>query len=91
MKKSGRLLYEPPRARDLSASSVSGMIPLGICENGSNPIAATCYNGTIPIQSDVCSPVGTLPLRGRCDSGGNAAEGCSLGSSVDDCVAGLTF
>jgi hypothetical protein len=91
-KKMGKKLYEPPYVKDLSSWSVSGQdSPLGICENGSSPISYTCADGSVPTQSDVCTPTGTLPTRGRCSQGGNAAEGCAAGSFVTDCVTGTAF
>ena len=73
-------IYEPPRGRDLSTFSVSG-VPLGICENGFNPITETCSPGTNPEQDPAaCWPSGLVPERGRCTTGGNAVEGCYLGS-----------
>ncbi len=85
-------IYEAPSAIDLSGISANGQdSTLGICEAGNSPIAYTCADGVHPEQSDVCSPVGTLPERGRCSQGGNAAEGCDAGSAVDDCVSGASF
>ena len=89
--KKARRAYEPPRARDLSAFSVSGQWPMGICEHGQSPITFTCQDGPNPTQPTACSPTGTLPTRGRCTQGGNAVEGCFNGSGVNDCVSGGSF
>ena len=76
-----RPLYDPPRGRDLSTFSARGRVPLGICQVGSNPIWETCASGSNPQQDPAaCSPVGLLPERGRCTTGGNAVEGCVNGS-----------
>ena len=73
-------IYEPPRGRDLSTFSVSG-VPLGQCKNGSIPITFTCETGGNPEQDPAaCWPVGNIPEQGRCTTGGNAVEGCVLGS-----------
>lgn len=80
MKKSERLLYEPPRARDLSAFGVSGQIgPLGMCVDGSELTFEVCTPlGDFP-GGGVCSPNGLLPDIGYCDLGQVAVEGCVSG------------
>jgi len=79
MKKSERLLYEPPRARDLSAFSVSGQIgPKGMCIDGSDLTFEVCKDGDRP-EEGACSPTGISPQFGYCDKGNVAAEGCVSG------------
>ncbi len=79
--KDTRPLYEPPRARDLSAFSVSGQEPLGVCETGISPVAFWCTDGSKPEQDPAaCSPTGYSPERGGCASGAKASQGCTAGS-----------
>jgi len=79
MKKSERLLYEPPRARDLSAFSVSGQIgPKGMCVDGSDLTFEVCASGRSPLGG-ACLPTGVAPDFGYCDYGNKAVEGCESG------------
>ena len=43
-KKEKRPIYEPPRARDLSAFTVDG----GTCTNGGGPDGVGCEAGSVP-------------------------------------------
>jgi len=62
-------LYEPPRGRDLSTVSASGLVPLGTCESGNRPFEACVFGG---------DPEGTNP---PCELGNYAnAPKCSFGS-----------
>lgn len=76
--KDTRRLYKPPRARALSASSVSGQEPLGICSDGSALTFGECAYGDSP-AGGACSPSGLLPTLGYCSEGNNAVEGCTSG------------
>ena len=67
--------YEPPRARDLSALSVSGQGPAGMCLNGSGLTSDNCTSGPSPVGGK-CDPNGVSPDYGYCNIGGAAAEGC---------------
>jgi hypothetical protein len=80
MKKSERLLYEPPRARDLSAFGVSGQTgPMGICIPGTALTSQFCANGDVPAGGE-CLPTGDSPHFGYCTLGDLAVEGCKTGS-----------
>ena len=80
MKKSERLLYEPPLARDLSAFGVSGQTgPMGMCVDGSDLTFQVCKPlGDGPAGGE-CSPTGDFPQFGYCDYGNMAVEGCDSG------------
>ena len=79
MKNSELPLYQPPRARDLSASSVSGLLPMGSCEDGSALTSGECADGSVPVGG-TCLPNGFIPDRGYCRTGDKAVEGCTSGS-----------
>ena len=80
MKKSELPLYQPPWARDLSASSVSGHGPLGVCWPGTTPYE-NCVTGDIFIEDGSCAP-GTIP--------GPEPPGCRTGPAPggDKCTSG---
>ena len=67
--------YEPPRARDLSALSVSGQGPAGACFNGYALTSGECRDGTAPVGG-TCYPNGVSPDIGYCTIGNVAVEGC---------------
>lgn len=86
-KKSKRVLYEPPRARDLSAFGVVGDGPQGECQVGPTPYYACtlgsgfvgeCVAGTVP-DTSACVTGGfhTFPA---CDRGNNAVTICFSGA-----------
>ena len=76
--KDTRRLYEPPRARDLSALAVSGQEPLGQCFPGGSLTFEVCEDGGTPLGG-ACSPTGIVPEQGYCQVGGRAVEGCISG------------
>ena len=80
--KNKRPVYKPPRARDLSSSSVSGgkPKPYGICQGGSVPYT-NCDAGPA-FAAGACSPVGNLPDRPTCKGGSNALVGCIVGGQA---------
>ena len=78
MKNSELPLYQPPRARDLSASSASGLLPQGMCIDGTALTSEDCISGPNPTGGD-CSPTGISPKFGYCTEGNVAAEGCQSG------------
>jgi hypothetical protein len=65
-----RLVYEPPRARDLSAPSVSGQKPLGNCGHGQ------------VAEIGQCTPVGGTDAPSDCRVGGTASDACDAGFSA---------
>ncbi|MBI5303643.1 MAG: hypothetical protein HY868_16020 [Chloroflexi bacterium] len=82
-KKNGRPVYEPPRARDLSTPTASGLGPLGMCLDGSTPAVETCTNGFFPAQDpSLCSPAGAAPRWAGCANGSIPFAVCSNGSAV---------
>jgi hypothetical protein len=86
-KLNSRPLYEPPQARDLSATGVTGQTePLGICESGSIPytlckvgsdVAATCSEG---LAVGNCSTGTNVNVYPQCKAGSNAIVGCTTGT-----------
>ncbi len=46
--KDKRPTYEPPQAKDISASSVSGQVTPGACKNGNLPRSPVCRPGSAP-------------------------------------------
>ncbi len=77
--KKERLMYEAPRARDLSAVSASGQDPLGACWSGTTPFS-DCSAGDIFTGQD-CSE-GTFPTYGTaCTAGPTPAGGCFGGTN----------
>ena len=92
MKKSDHLLYEPPRARDLSVTSVTGIVPLGYCVNGGTPYEScqngdifqtgdTCTNGGAPSDDPMCLP-GNIPGGPKCTIGSMAQITCVSGGKA---------
>ncbi len=82
--KDKRPIYKPPRARDLSASTVSGFPqPKGICAPGTNLVyPEECANGPSPFRGvGTCDPVGLGPGFGKCTQGNAAIEGCRSGGA----------
>ena len=83
-RKNRRPIYEPPRARDLSASSVSGVsAPKGLCVSGGALVYPDeCSPGGAPGGPlGVCSPTGMGPDFGKCTLGNAAVEGCQSGGA----------
>ncbi len=78
-KDTGRL-YEPPRARDLSGSSVSGQEPLGTCVGGDVPYTG-CSAGTSVFPGD-CSPGTEVGVYPQCRAGGYAHSACLTGGQA---------
>lgn len=78
MKDNERPLYQPPRARDLSAPTAHGQGPLGMCVDGSSLTSESCSDGGTP-EGGECSPNGLSPEYGYCTLGDFAVEGCSSG------------
>lgn len=64
-----RPLYEPPRGRDLSAISASGLVPLGICD----PVGTTPATACEPTGQSIGAPI-------VCTPGGWVSFGCHIGS-----------
>ena len=81
--KDKRPTYEAPRARDLSASGVSGAnpIPQAVCTDGSNPWS-TCVTGVGVAGGTGCAPTGNSPVEPKCGVGSNALIGCISGSNA---------
>jgi len=80
-------LYQPPRARDLSAFSASGLVPLGLCDNGPFPyydcvtgpvFAEECVGGSNVDTSECIT--GNIHTWSACKDGGAAITGCTSGS-----------
>jgi len=83
-RKDRRPIYEPPRARDLSTSSVSGVsTPKGLCvTGGALQYPGECAAGDSPGGTGgVCSPTGMGPDFGKCTLGNAAVEGCQSGGT----------
>ena len=74
-KKTSRLIYQPPQARDLSAMSACG----GMCLDGTALASDWCRDGPAP-SGGLCSPNGISPSFGYCDYGNQAVEGCISGT-----------
>jgi hypothetical protein len=73
--------YEPPVARDLSAFSASGQMPLGNCTDGGKPYE-TCQSGTSP-SGGTCTPQGNVfPGDPACQGGSFALVQCASGSAA---------
>jgi hypothetical protein len=82
--KDKRPTYEPPRARDLSGSSVSGFpVPQGLCVPGGALVYTTpCSSGTGPLEDPAtCAPQGLGPQYSGCNVGTDAAQGCISGGA----------
>lgn len=80
--KDKRLIYEPPRARDLSAQSVSGQIsPLGTCSYGNYPYTG-CEMGTLAGGTPDCSPGDQVEVYPQCRSGSWAHSACLKGGQA---------
>jgi hypothetical protein len=72
--------YEPPQARNLSAATVNGQGPEGMCISGTGLTFQVCTPlGATPVGG-ACSPVGVSPTYGYCDFGNIAVEGCLTGT-----------
>lgn len=84
MKKFNSRLYEPPRAKDLSAPGVHGDVgPLGWCVDGTEPSTVACEWGFATEQPDACSPTGISPTLGKCSVGiDGTVSWCTSGSLV---------
>lgn len=88
-KKSMRPLYEPPRARDLSAFSVSGQGPLGSCVAGTTPwyscVAGPYFDAGPCVVGDMVDTsscvAGGYHTRPSCDFGASAATICISGAN----------
>ena len=81
MKNSELPLYQPPRARDLSAFSASGQVPLGVCENGPAPFEE-CIVGPSPSGSNPPCSGGEFALDPKCKVGSWAASVCKTGGDA---------
>ena len=81
MKNSELPLYQPPRARDLSAFSASGMVPLGQCMSGPLPYEE-CVNGTNPAGTNPDCDPGSFADWPKCTTGSVAAVICSAGGDA---------
>ncbi len=81
MKNSELPLYKPPRARDLSAFSASGMVPLGNCSTGNVPYTG-CDAGTIPNLTPDCSPGFEVGVDPQCRPGSWASSTCHSGGAA---------
>jgi hypothetical protein len=81
MKNSDLPLYQPPRARDLSAFSASGMVPLGVCESGAKPFEE-CIIGPSPEGWNPPCETGGFALDPRCYPGSWAASVCKVGGEA---------
>ena len=80
-KKDKRPKYEPPRARDLSAQSVSGQIgPLGTCSYGGYPYTG-CQVGSI-VGTPECSPGDQVEVYPQCRAGSWAHSACLAGGQA---------
>jgi hypothetical protein len=80
-KKDKRPVYEPPRARDLSAQSVSGQIgPLGTCSFGEHPYT-DCITGEMVGTAD-CSPGDQVEVYPQCRGGSWAHSACLQGGQA---------
>ncbi len=76
-----RLLYEPPRARDLSDFSASGQGPLGQCTNGGKPYES-CVSGISPTLG-TWDPTGSaFPGNPSCQGGSFALVSCMSGTAA---------
>jgi len=71
MKNSELPLYQPPRARDLSASTLSGA-PLGLCQDGTFPYSDCGAGFSLGTGSD-CAPGGS-PTGNQCWPLGSIAD-----------------
>jgi hypothetical protein len=80
--KDKRPVYDPPRARDISASSVSGFpVPQGLCVTGTALVyPIDCITGSAPVIG-ACAPMGLAPEWGPCTTGQNVAAGCLSGGT----------
>ena len=87
--KSGRRLYEPPRARDLSAFSVSGQGPEGVCRSGAYPyyscvagpnFVGSCITGST-VDTSACLGGGYHTTPTCRNVGSNAATICVSGQA----------
>lgn len=77
--------YVSPIAKNIISFSSTGQTvsTRGFCEDGSNPIVGWCSPGITPTQNvSACAPTGNVAARGGCNLGNSAAEGCTVGSSV---------
>jgi hypothetical protein len=81
--KDKRPIYEPPRVRDLSASSVSGgnVVPLGTCSSGPSPFE-DCRTGTTFLPGVSGCVGGDAPEKPQCNSGSFALSGCEAGGQA---------
>lgn len=78
-KKIKQRVYEPPQARDLSAMSVAGGGPEGVCKQGDYPFY-NCVAG--PIYFASCAPGGTVD-DSLCATGGYHTDPvCNFGASA---------
>ena len=80
--KDKRPIYEPPRARDLSVSSVSGggPQPLGLCADGIAPYNDCAIGEDTSDPSAGCHPVGGNAAHDpQCRPGSNASVDCKAG------------
>jgi hypothetical protein len=75
-----RLVYESPRARNLSLYGASGQAPLGICTSGYTPYPA-CSQGSFVSPAPYCT-LGSQPDFGtECFAvGSSASNTCKTGS-----------
>lgn len=82
--KNKRPVYEPPRARDLSAYSVSGgddgPSPMGTCAYGAKPYTA-CLAGTTPFGG-ACSVGSLVDQQPQCNAGSMASVTCWTGGDA---------
>ena len=82
--KDKRPTYEPPRARDLSVSTVRGFpVPQGVCfPGGSLFITSPCTDGNNPLENPgTCNPTGLGADKSFCNAGTGPAFGCLSGGA----------
>lgn len=80
MKNSELPLYQPPRARDLSAFSASGLAPLGYCADGAAPYEK-CVIGPFPEGYNPPCEAGFFPDDPLCSTGTVASSICRSGAA----------